>query len=131
MIAGAEEDKKMPLLDHLVELRRRLLYSVLALFIAFFFCFYFAQHIFNHRHNATQLFFRGDAAFNHGRSRPRGLTANVEQVSAIVEHFESVGHGMVAGQKFPAVRKRVRRNVQDAHDQRAGAKLQRARTQSP
>ena len=47
MIAGAEEDKKMPLLDHLVELRRRLLYSVLALVIAFFFCFYFAQHIFN------------------------------------------------------------------------------------
>ena len=44
---GAEDDKKMPLLDHLVELRRRLLYSVLALFIAFIFCFYFAQHIFN------------------------------------------------------------------------------------
>ena len=44
---GAEDDKKMPLLDHLVELRRRLLYSVLALFIAFVFCFYFAQHIFN------------------------------------------------------------------------------------
>ena len=44
---GAEDDKKMPLLDHLVELRRRLLYSALALFIAFIFCFYFAQHIFN------------------------------------------------------------------------------------
>ena len=44
---GAEDDKTMPLLDHLVELRRRLLYSVLALFIAFIFCFYFAQHIFN------------------------------------------------------------------------------------
>jgi sec-independent protein translocase protein TatC len=47
MAGGAEDDKKMPLLDHLVELRRRLLYSVLALVIAFFFCFYFAQHIFN------------------------------------------------------------------------------------
>lgn len=46
-MAGAEDDKKMPLLDHLVELRRRLLYSVLALVIAFFFCFYFSQHIFN------------------------------------------------------------------------------------
>ena len=37
----------MPLLDHLVELRRRLLYACLALLIAFFGCFYFAQHIFN------------------------------------------------------------------------------------
>ena len=46
-MAGAEDDKKMPLLDHLVELRRRLLYSILALAIAFFGCFYFAQHIFN------------------------------------------------------------------------------------
>jgi sec-independent protein translocase protein TatC len=47
VIGGAEDDKKMPLLDHLVELRRRLLYSVLALFIAFIVCFYFAQDIFN------------------------------------------------------------------------------------
>jgi sec-independent protein translocase protein TatC len=46
-VVGAEDDKKMPLLDHLVELRRRLLYSVLALVIAFFVCFFFAQHIFN------------------------------------------------------------------------------------
>jgi sec-independent protein translocase protein TatC len=46
-MAGAEEDKKMPLLDHLVELRRRLLYSVVAFILAFLVCFYFAQHIFN------------------------------------------------------------------------------------
>jgi len=46
-MAGAEEDKKMPLLEHLVELRRRLLYSVIAFFIAFIVCFYFAQHMFN------------------------------------------------------------------------------------
>ena len=37
----------MPLLDHLVELRRRLLYSVIGLLIAFAVCFYFAQDIFN------------------------------------------------------------------------------------
>lgn len=42
-----EEAKKMPLLDHLVELRTRLLYSVVAFFIAFGICFYFAQDIFN------------------------------------------------------------------------------------
>ncbi len=37
----------MPLLDHLVELRGRLLYSVIALVVAFLFCFYFAQNIFD------------------------------------------------------------------------------------
>jgi sec-independent protein translocase protein TatC len=46
-MAGAEDDKKMPLLEHLVELRKRLLYSVVAFIIAFLICFYFAQHIFN------------------------------------------------------------------------------------
>jgi sec-independent protein translocase protein TatC len=37
-MAGAEEEKKMPLLEHLVELRRRLLYSVAAFLIAFIVC---------------------------------------------------------------------------------------------
>jgi len=41
------DSHKMPLLDHLIELRQRLLYSVLALFVAFFVCFYFAQELFN------------------------------------------------------------------------------------
>ena len=46
-MAGAEDDKKMPLLEHLVELRRRLLYSSVAFIVAFLVCFYFAQHMFN------------------------------------------------------------------------------------
>ena len=37
---------KMPLLDHLVELRRRLFRSVIALFVAFLTCFFFAEQIF-------------------------------------------------------------------------------------
>lgn len=41
------EGHKMPLLDHLIELRQRLLYSVIALFVAFFISFYFAQDLFN------------------------------------------------------------------------------------
>src|SRR5690606_9393427 len=41
------EDRKMPLLEHLVELRRRLLWAVVALFISFGVCFYFAPEIFN------------------------------------------------------------------------------------
>ena len=40
------EDSKMPLLDHLIELRRRLLWSVLALAVAFGVSLYFARPIF-------------------------------------------------------------------------------------
>jgi len=38
---------KMPLLDHLIELRQRMLYSVVALFVAFLICFFFAQELFD------------------------------------------------------------------------------------
>lgn len=40
------DETKAPLLDHLIELRRRLLMSVVALFAAFFTCLYFAKPIF-------------------------------------------------------------------------------------
>ncbi|HEV7233401.1 MAG TPA: twin-arginine translocase subunit TatC, partial [Sphingorhabdus sp.] len=41
------DDSKMPLLDHLIELRTRLLWSFLALALAFGLCFYFARDIWN------------------------------------------------------------------------------------
>ena len=41
------EDAKMPLLDHLVELRRRLMYSVGGFLVCFFISYYFAADIFN------------------------------------------------------------------------------------
>ena len=37
----------MPLLDHLIELRRRLIYSFLALIVAFLPCWYFSKDIYN------------------------------------------------------------------------------------
>src|SRR5215468_5179622 len=40
-------DKKMPLLDHLVELRKRLLYCVVGFFICFALCFWQAKPILN------------------------------------------------------------------------------------
>lgn len=43
---AAIESTRAPLLDHLVELRRRLLWSLAALVAAFFVCFYFAKQIF-------------------------------------------------------------------------------------
>jgi len=40
------EDRKMPLLDHVIELRNRLIWSVAAFIIAFGVCYYFAADIF-------------------------------------------------------------------------------------
>jgi len=41
------DDKPMPLLDHLIELRRRLLWSAVAFLLCFFICYYFSQDIFS------------------------------------------------------------------------------------
>lgn len=40
------EDNKMPLLEHLIELRRRLFYAALGFVLAFLVCFYFAKPIY-------------------------------------------------------------------------------------
>jgi sec-independent protein translocase protein TatC len=45
-VSDAADTQKMPLLEHLIELRQRLLYSVIALFVAFLGCFFIAEHIF-------------------------------------------------------------------------------------
>lgn len=46
-MSGDVEEAKMPLLDHLVELRRRLIYSAASFLACFMVCFYFADPIFN------------------------------------------------------------------------------------
>ncbi len=46
MTAESQGESKMPLLDHLVELRNRLVYAMSALLVAFLICYFFAEDIF-------------------------------------------------------------------------------------
>jgi len=41
------ESTKAPLLEHLIELRRRLIWTMLAVFVAFLVCYWFAKPIYN------------------------------------------------------------------------------------
>ena len=41
------EASRAPLLDHLIELRKRLIRAMIAIVIAFIVCFFFAKHIYN------------------------------------------------------------------------------------
>ncbi|NIE81524.1 twin-arginine translocase subunit TatC [Asaia sp. As-1742] len=40
------DDKAMPLLDHLIELRRRLIWSLVAFIVAFLLCYHFSEQIY-------------------------------------------------------------------------------------
>jgi sec-independent protein translocase protein TatC len=67
------DDKKMPLLDHLVELRSRLMWSMGALLVAFLGCFAFAEHVYQF---LTQPLVRAYAVYaqvygSHGTTAPR------------------------------------------------------------
>ncbi|MDM9622210.1 twin arginine-targeting protein translocase TatC [Rhizobium sp. AC44/96] len=46
-MSGDIEDKPQPLIEHLMELRTRLIWSIGAFFVAFIICFIFAKHLFN------------------------------------------------------------------------------------
>jgi sec-independent protein translocase protein TatC len=45
---GDIDDKPQPLIEHLMELRTRLIWSLVAFFVAFIVCFAFAKHLFNY-----------------------------------------------------------------------------------
>jgi hypothetical protein len=45
------EASRAPLLDHLIELRQRLVRAIIAVFVAFIVCFFFAKQIYNAAHS--------------------------------------------------------------------------------
>ena len=47
-MSGDIEDKPQPLIEHLMELRSRLMWSIGAFFVAFIACFFFAKNLFNY-----------------------------------------------------------------------------------
>ncbi|MBY3036595.1 twin-arginine translocase subunit TatC [Rhizobium leguminosarum] len=47
-MSGDIEDKPQPLIEHLMELRTRLMWSIGAFFVAFIACFFFAKDLFNY-----------------------------------------------------------------------------------
>ena len=47
MTSDGLDESKMPLLDHLIELRQRLIWSFVGLIVAFFLCYAVAGHIYN------------------------------------------------------------------------------------
>ena len=55
------DDKKMPLMEHLIELRQRLLYSIVAFFVAFIVAYQFHQPIFNFLVQPLNHVFEGQA----------------------------------------------------------------------
>src|SRR5580692_5143079 len=58
-------DKPMPLLEHLVELRRRMMWSMGTLLIAFFVCYYFSRDIFNFLAHPLEIVLAGKPGVNH------------------------------------------------------------------
>ena len=55
-----QPEDRMPLLDHLIELRTRLIWSVLTFLVAFLFCFYFADQLFNFLVEPLKDIFEGE-----------------------------------------------------------------------
>ena len=79
---------KMPLLEHLIELRRRLMISAIAFFVAFILCYYFASEIYGFLERPLAAIL-----VTHGSNRRMIYTAPTEafftylQVSAFAAAF--------------------------------------------
>ena len=66
----------------------------------------------DHGHHAAQLLVRLDRV----RARPRGLAADVDDGRALAHERQGLLEGGVGGEEAAAVRERIGRDVDDAHD---------------
>ena len=74
-----------------------------------------ARQRLDHRDHPGQL-----DLFGHGLGPRAGrLTPDVDDVGPLGHHVEPVGHGGLGGQVAPPVGERVRRHVENAHDERS------------
>ena len=75
-------DKEMPLLDHLIELRNRLVYAIGALFVMFLVCYFFAADIFDFllQPLADEMLAREVLADDMEGRRPRVIFTNLTEV---------------------------------------------------
>jgi len=87
----------------------------------------FAKNGFDDGEDAILFVFRAEAL----GAGARGFAADVDEVGSVVEHGERVFGGDVRAKVEAAVRERVRRNVEHAHDESARAERQSARADLP
>jgi hypothetical protein len=86
-----------------------------------------AEDCAEHGQDACLLFRRGD-----GRGGgPCGLAAKVEEVGAVIEHFEGAGEAGSGREELAAVGEGVGREVEDAHDQGSRAELEGPGAKAP
>jgi hypothetical protein len=70
----------------------------------------------DHRQHATNFFVN----WHRGRARAGGLATDIEDIGARFLQLERMADGRLRIGQTPAVRKRIRRDIDDAHDKRAG-----------
>src|SRR6185312_15818221 len=66
-------------------------------------------------HDARDFFFRGDRLSTGSRR----LATYIDDVGALRHHSLSLRHRIVDRDKQPAIAKTIRRNIQNAHDERS------------
>ncbi len=82
----------------------------------------------NHGQHPPQFLLGADLDFRTGT---RGFSAHVNDVRSLVEQLDRMIGSLAGIEIQAAVGKRVGRHVDDAHDERALAQFQRARTEAP
>jgi serine-type D-Ala-D-Ala carboxypeptidase/endopeptidase (penicillin-binding protein 4) len=88
-----------------------------------------AEHGLNYWKNAVLLFLGAHGEISEAGAR--GLAADVEKIGALIEQREGLCGGRVGAEIEAAVRERVGRDVEDAHNEGARAEGQRTRAQLP